>query len=50
MLRMAPNPISTANAARLQRSTVHHHRATGLWSMRANLIGTVRKSGASDRA
>ena len=25
-----PNPISSPRAARLQRSTVHHQRATGL--------------------
>ena len=39
MLSTAPNADQhAASAPRVQRSTVHHHRATGLWSMRANLI------------
>src|SRR4051812_15837737 len=38
MLITAPNPTSSSSAPRVQRSTVHHHRATGRWSMRANII------------
>src|SRR5579862_1528337 len=36
-----PKAIKTHRTKRLQRSTVHHHRATGLWSMRANIMGGV---------
>ena len=44
MLMTVPKPISNARAPRLHRSTVHHQRATGLWSMRANIIGKAPRA------
>src|SRR3954452_18313224 len=45
MLITAPNPSNTISAPRLQRSTVHHQRATGFWSTRANLMTCHRRLG-----
>src|SRR6476661_4016556 len=47
MLITAPNPSNTISAPRLQRSTVHHQRATGFWSTRANLM--TRRRGLDER-
>ena len=39
-----PRPISDRNAARNQRSTVHHHVATGLLSTRLGISAALRSA------